>query len=177
MLSVRMQILSAVILSTAMAAPNLQSYAQQKEGFILKKGEGESLLNGIVVKASPATGTEGSILGEQTFPKGGTTSLHIHDQGDELFYVVSGRGTATLGNQTEEIGPGDVIFVPRGAAHAVSNPSNDEALKVIFLMDSPELVEQFRAMHEWKRQHPDQTLTPEIKARIGQQTGGGRPAN
>ena len=36
------------------------------EGFILKTGEGEPLLNGIVVKASPKTGTLGSILVEQT---------------------------------------------------------------------------------------------------------------
>lgn len=35
------------------------------EGFILRTAEGEFLRNGIVVKASPATGTEGSILVEQ----------------------------------------------------------------------------------------------------------------
>ena len=40
------------------------------EGFILKRGEGEPLLKGIVVKASPKTGTTGSILVEQSF-KGG----------------------------------------------------------------------------------------------------------
>jgi len=40
------------------------------EGFILKAGEGEPLLNGLVVKASPKTGTTGSILVEQTFQRG-----------------------------------------------------------------------------------------------------------
>ena len=58
------------------------------EGFILKVGAGEALLNGLVVKASPKTGTMGSILVEQTFQRGGTTNLHIHDQGDELFYLI-----------------------------------------------------------------------------------------
>ena len=103
------------------------------EGFILKVGGGEPLLNGIVVKASPKTGTMGSILVEQTFQRGGTTNLHIHDQGDELFYVVSGRGTATLGDQSEVIEPGDVIFVPRSAVHRISNLENDEPLTVVFL--------------------------------------------
>ena len=60
-------------------------------------------MNGLVVKASPRTGTEGSILVEQTFQRGGATNLHMHDQGDELFYVVSGQGTATLGDKQEVI--------------------------------------------------------------------------
>ncbi len=74
------------------------------EGFILKAGEGEPLLYGLVVKASPETGTTGSILVEQTFQRGGATNLHIHDQGDELFYVVSGQGTATMGDKQKVIG-------------------------------------------------------------------------
>src|SRR5512147_1922826 len=77
--------------------------AQAADGFILKAGLGERLQNGIVVKASPKTGTRGSILVEQTFPRNGKTPVHIHDQGDELFYVVSGRGTARLGEETRAI--------------------------------------------------------------------------
>ena len=99
----------------------LASQAYAAEGFILRAGEGEALLNGIVVKASPRTGTMRSILVEQTFQRGGTTGLHIHDQGDELFYVVSGRGTARLGEKTEAIETGAVIFVPRGAVHRIGN--------------------------------------------------------
>lgn len=98
------------------------------EGFILMTGEGESLQNGIVVKASPATGTLGSILVKQTFSRGGTTNLHLHEQGDELFYVVSGHGIATLGGSTDEIGPGDVVLVPQSAVHRIQNLDNDEPL-------------------------------------------------
>jgi len=147
------------------------------EGFILKAGDGELLLNGIVVKASPKTGTMGSILVEQTFQRGGTTSLHIHDQGDELFYVVSGRGTATLGDETEVIGPGDVIFVPQGAVHRIDNLDNDEPLTVVFFMDSPELVEEIRAIHTRVTSEPDRPITPEERAEIEKRIGGSRPAN
>ena len=76
------------------------------KGFVLKAGEGEAVLNGLVIKASPLTGTTNSILVEQTFQVGRSTGLHIHDQGDELFYVVSGKGTATLGGSTTKIGEG-----------------------------------------------------------------------
>ena len=147
------------------------------EGFILKAGEGEPLLNGLVVKASPRTGTMGSILVEQTFQRGGATSLHIHDQGDELFYVVSGTGTVTLGDKQEVIGPGDVIFVPRGAVHRIGNLEGDEPLKVVFFMDSPELVEQFRAIHNRVTSEPDRPITPEERAAIAERIGGSRPAN
>lgn len=147
------------------------------EGFILKAGGGEPLLNGIIVKASPTTGTMGSILVEQTFPKGGTTNLHIHDQGDELFYVVSGRGTAALGETSEAIGPGDVIFVPQGAVHGISNLANDEPLMVVFFMDSPELVEEFRAIHTRVTSEPDRPMTAEERNGIRKRIGGSRPAN
>src|SRR4026208_1193152 len=84
--------------------------ARAADGCVLKAGLGEPLQNGIVVKASPKTGTKGSILVEQTFPRNGKTPVHIHDQGDELFYVVSGRGTARLGDRVDAIDAGDVVF-------------------------------------------------------------------
>ena len=141
-------------------------------GFVLKTGRGELLLNGIVVKASPTTGTLGPILVEQTFERGYATNLHTHDQGDELFYVVSGRGTATLGDKTETIEPGDVILVSQSTVHRIANPDNDEPLKVVYFMDSPELVEQFRALHERIASEPDRPITPEERASIEERTGG-----
>lgn len=141
-------------------------------GFILKTGEGEVLMNGIVVKASPATGTGGSILVEQTFPRGGTTNLHVHEQGDELFYVISGHGTATLGDRTEEIAPGDVIVVLRNTVHGIDNFNRDEPLRVVFFMDRPELVEEFRAIHERITSQPNRPITPEEVATIRERIGG-----
>ena len=144
-----------------------------QDGFILKAGEGEVLRNGIVVKVSPRTGSEGSILVEQTFPRGGTTGLHLHEQGDELFYVVSGRGAATLGNEERPIGPGDVVFVPSSAPHRIRNLDQDEPLKVVFFMDSPELVDLFRAVHERFGSDPATRISPEEFAEIERLTGGG----
>ncbi len=164
---------------SASAARESRSSAQDApepavDGFILRTGQGEVLQNGIVVKASPTSGTERSILVEQTFPKGGATSLHLHEQGDELFYVVSGRGIATLGELTEEIGPGDVIFIPRNAVHRIKNLTHDEPLRVVFFMDSPELVEEFRAIHERVTSDPDRPITPEERAAISERIGGSR---
>lgn len=151
-----------------------EAAAPQPTGFVLKAGDGEAVLNGLVVKASPATGTEGSILVEQTFQRGGTTGLHAHDQGDELFYVVSGHGTASLGDETKAIGPGDVIFAPRSAIHGISNVDHDDPLTVVFFMDSPELVEEFRAIHTRMTAQPDRPITAEEVDAIRERIGGSR---
>ena len=155
----------------------LMDCAWSSEGFILKAGQGEALQNGIVVKASPDLGTELSILVEQTFQRGGSTTLHLHEQGEELFYVVSGHGVATLNDNTEQIGPGDVIVVPAGEIHRISNPDDDEPLMVVFFMDSPELVDLFRAIHERIISEPNRPITPAEIADMEKQTGGGRTIN
>lgn len=147
------------------------------EGFILKSGDGEELFNGIVVKASPESGTQRSILVEQSFPLEGSTGLHLHEQGDELFYVVSGHGSATLGDVESDIAPGDVIFVPVGSIHRIRNLDNEVPLVVVFFMDRPELVDQFRAMHEKILAESGRRLTQEERIEIENRTGGGRAVN
>jgi mannose-6-phosphate isomerase-like protein (cupin superfamily) len=159
---------------TAIGLMVLSGSSFSQEGYILKAGQGEVLGDGFVVKASPLTGTVSSILVEQTFQRGSRTSLHAHDQGDELFYVVSGHGTARLGGTTGAIESGDVLFVPKGHPHAISNLNNDQPLKVIFFMDSPELIDRFRAIHEGVTSEPDRPVTLEERAAIYERIGGSR---
>lgn len=167
----------AIIFGPGEQSNSFVAAEQVTQGFVLKAGGGEVLQNGIVAKLSPRQGTTGSILVEQTFQRGGTTNRHVHDQGDELFYVVSGRGSAMLGNTSERIAPGDVIFVPRAAVHGIENLDNEEPLKVVFFMVSPELVEEFRAVHERVTSEPDRPITEEERAAIRERIGGSRPAN
>jgi quercetin dioxygenase-like cupin family protein len=162
----RMLIAGAVVMVAG------QSWAA--DGFILKAGLGERLQNGIVVKASPKTGTRGSILVEQTFQRNGKTPVHIHDQGDELFYVVSGRGTARLGDKVAAIEAGDVVFVPAGAVHQIANLKSDDPLRVVFFMATPQLVEEFRAIHERVTSDPSRPMTPQERAAISKRIGGSR---
>lgn len=162
--------LNLILLSSVCAL--LPAHAALADGFVLRAGDGEPLLNGIVVKASPSTGTESAILVEQTFDEGRSTNTHRHDQGDELFYVVSGTGVATLEGTEEIIRPGDVIFVPRGGIHRIGNPSDESPLVVVFFMDSPELVQQFRAVHERLTANPDEPLSAQERAEIESRIGG-----
>jgi mannose-6-phosphate isomerase-like protein (cupin superfamily) len=43
--------------------------------------------------------------------------LHYHERTDEIYYVISGRGTMTLDNEEVELHPGVVVYVPRGVRH------------------------------------------------------------
>lgn len=44
---------------------------------------------------------------------------HVHPGYDEVYYILSGTGTITLGEQTKQIRPGSVIVIPAGVPHAL----------------------------------------------------------
>lgn len=46
----------------------------------------------------------------------------------EFFVIVSGRGTFTGGDETEDVATGDLIYIPRGEVHSLKNPSDIDPL-------------------------------------------------
>ena len=55
-----------------------------------------------------------------------STELHTHRYEEEAIYVLSGRGTEVIGDQTHKIGPGDFIGFPGGgAAHETINDGTE----------------------------------------------------
>ena len=53
---------------------------------------------------------------------------HHHDDEDELFLVVRGRFRMELRDQTIELGPGEILIVPRGVEH---RPVADAEVEVL----------------------------------------------
>src|ERR1700731_3058624 len=43
--------------------------------------------------------------------------LHYHERTDEIYHVISGRGTMVLDGEEVELHPGVVVYVPRGVRH------------------------------------------------------------
>ena len=43
--------------------------------------------------------------------------LHYHKQTDEVYYIIDGRGTMVLDDETIEVHQGVVVYVPRGVRH------------------------------------------------------------
>ena len=54
-------------------------------------------------------------------------AAHSHDGYEETIYGLDGVLTWTLDGRQVEIGPGEVLVIPRGVVHAVANPSDTDA--------------------------------------------------
>lgn len=58
---------------------------------------------------------------EEIVPPGAGVPLHIHHHEDEMFNVREGRFRLWCGDETFEVGPGDVAVLPRGIPHRFQN--------------------------------------------------------
>ncbi|QBR02289.1 cupin domain-containing protein [Paraburkholderia pallida] len=56
----------------------------------------------------------------------GNVPRHYHTSANEIQYIIAGRGTFWLGSEQREVGPGDLIVVPEGVAHAGSIATSGE---------------------------------------------------
>lgn len=65
-----------------------------------------------------------------------STNYHSHDEGGELMYVVTGRGSVTIEGKEHEIAPDTAIFAPLGVRHRLVN-SSDETMKVVCVFVPP----------------------------------------
>jgi mannose-6-phosphate isomerase-like protein (cupin superfamily) len=52
-------------------------------------------------------------------------ALVAHKEKEQTFFVLSGNGSVTIGDETEDVKPGDLIFVPRNKAHTTEAGDED----------------------------------------------------
>jgi quercetin dioxygenase-like cupin family protein len=65
---------------------------------------------------------------EYRIPAGARVPMaHSHDAFDETAYGLDGITTITLDGRDVAVGPGDVLFIPRGLVHKVENRGSVEA--------------------------------------------------
>ena len=87
--------------------------------FALTAGRGEALRFAgadFLIKASAeSTGGSFSIL-EEIDPL--DTPLHVHQNEDELFFVLEGEHVFRVGDEEFACAPGDLVFAPRRVPHA-----------------------------------------------------------
>ena len=64
-------------------------------------------------------------LAEARLPPGKATIPHNHKVTEEIYYILSGTASMTLGSETRPVGPGDAIAIPPGLRHTIENNGGD----------------------------------------------------
>ena len=66
----------------------------------------------------------------QVAPPGTGVPLHIHHNDDEFFYLIEGSLRMLLGDETLEMGVGDMVLLPRGMPHAFLS-TGEQAARIL----------------------------------------------
>ena len=56
-------------------------------------------------------------LGHVTYAPGTVVARHSHPEAEQAMWIVDGSLRMTVGDETRELGPGDVVVVNRGVEH------------------------------------------------------------
>ena len=59
-------------------------------------------------------------------------SEHYHEGYDELYYVLSGKGTITIDGKTSALRPGAAVVIPRMRRHSLVAEGDDPLEFIIF---------------------------------------------
>jgi mannose-6-phosphate isomerase-like protein (cupin superfamily) len=130
-------------------------------------GSGECLVIGqfaVVVRAA-AESTGGAFALIEEPPPMFDTPLHVHEREHELFYVLEGEHVYRVGDEEFQVGPGGLVFAPRGVPHSQRRVVPGEGRQLVLV--TPGGFEGF--FRELAAAHAGGTLGPDAYAAASQQ--------
>ncbi|HMF55397.1 MAG TPA: cupin domain-containing protein [Pyrinomonadaceae bacterium] len=71
-------------------------------------------------------------LAEEVLPVGAKVGRHYHDETEEIYYILSGSGLMTVGDEVREVEAGDAIFIPLRQRHTLEN-NGDKPLTLLLV--------------------------------------------
>jgi mannose-6-phosphate isomerase-like protein (cupin superfamily) len=69
-------------------------------------------------------------LAEEVLPPSHAVAPHYHQEMEEIYYILSGRGVMSVGDERREVAAGDAVYVPRLTRHTLENTS-DEPIRLL----------------------------------------------
>jgi len=82
------------------------------------------------------------LVGEFGVEAGGELHPHSHHT-HEFYYLISGRAVMTIGDESREVVPGDLIHIPPDAVHTIRPISGNAGIRALVfavgLPDTPEM--------------------------------------
>ena len=106
-------------------------------------GEERDVPRGVVGGAEISQSTTGAhniYMGIFRVPAGSRGRPHYHDNCESALYMLSGRIAIRYGEHLEqslEVVPGDLLYVPPRETHVVENLSDNEPADYVVARDSP----------------------------------------
>ena len=64
-------------------------------------------------------------LNRSRIPAGAHHEPHLHDDHEEVFFIVGGKGAVLLGEERRPVHEGDAVYIPVGTVHGLINDSDD----------------------------------------------------
>jgi quercetin dioxygenase-like cupin family protein len=95
----------------------------------------------------------------QDVSPGTVIPVHLHENEDEIIFIQSGAGEATLGESTVTLAAGATLFVPQGTWHGGRN-TGTETLKWIAIYSPSGFEGYFREIGRRAPDEPPRARTP-----------------
>jgi mannose-6-phosphate isomerase-like protein (cupin superfamily) len=96
------------------------------------------------IKVSPPPGGRFAMITQDVAP-GSVIPVHLHEKEDEIIFIQSGEGTATLGDQQVTLAAGSTLYVPQGTWHGGEN-TGTSILKWVAIYSPSGFEGYFRAI-------------------------------
>ena len=63
-------------------------------------------------------------------PPGAEQRAHSHSDAEQVYVIVRGRGRMSVAGDVEEVGEGDLVFIPPSTAHGIVNHGSEDLVYV-----------------------------------------------
>ena len=125
----------AVLLASALPAISAQEkggYVLERDAQVAKQEPGTHDGGGQTVGYSFFSKTPrlGLVFRKRAFKPGSAIGYHLQKE-DEIYYVLSGRGTMTLDGKTVDITPGTAVLTRTGSSHSLKQAGDEDLVIMI----------------------------------------------
>ena len=112
---------------------------------------------GANIRVASSDRSDQMLYAEHPVPPGYEIPLHVHEDEDELFYILEGELTLVSEHGEALAGPGSFVHLPRGIAHGFGNRSEQPARMLVVASPSGALRGVLEGLDRAGR---DGTLSP-----------------
>lgn len=75
-------------------------------------------------------------FGLADFPANAHAPEHVHEDSEEIIYVLTGEGEIYFDGKPEPVTVGSCVYVPKGVTHSINNTS-DVVMRIVYVFSPP----------------------------------------